>query len=128
LSRGWLAVEAVAGIATGIFAFTRPAITALALTFMIAAWAVVTGVMKIAEAIRLRKLIRREWMLVLSGIISVLFGGLLVVMPISGIIGLMWALGIYGLVCGGMLLALAIRLRHAGDLTDTEEEEPRRAA
>jgi uncharacterized membrane protein HdeD (DUF308 family) len=130
LSRGWLAVEAVAGIGTGILTFWQPGMTALALTYLIAAWALVTGVMKIATAIRLRKHIRREWLLVLSGIISILFGGLLAIMPVSGIIGLMWAVGIYGLVLGSMLLALSIRLRHAGDLpaAAAEEQAPRRAA
>jgi uncharacterized membrane protein HdeD (DUF308 family) len=130
LSRGWLAVEAVAGIGTGILTFWRPGMTALALTYLISAWALVTGVMKIAEAIRLRKHIRHEWLLVLSGIISILFGGLLAIMPVSGIIALMWAVGFYGLVLGGMLLALAIRLRHAGDLPEAaaEEQAPPRAA
>jgi uncharacterized membrane protein HdeD (DUF308 family) len=128
LSRGWLAVEAVAGIVTGIFTFARPAMTALALTFLIGAWALVTGIMKIAAAIRLRKQIQHEWFLILSGIISILFGGFVAVMPIPGIIGLMWAVGIYGLVFGSLLVALSIRLRHAGDLPAEAEEAPRRAA
>jgi len=128
LNRGWLAIEAVAGIATGIFTFYNPAMTAVALTLLIAAWAIVTGVMKIVSAIRLRKLIRREWLLVLSGLVSILFGGLLALMPVPGIIGLMWAVGIYGLVLGGLLVALSIRLRHAGDLPVRAEEAPRRAA
>jgi uncharacterized membrane protein HdeD (DUF308 family) len=130
LSRGWLAIEAFTGILVGIFTFMRPARTALALTYLIAAWALITGVMKIAEAIRLRKEIQHEWLLVLSGIVSILFGGLLATLPIPGIIGLMWAVGVYGLVFGGMLLALSLRLRRARDLRARAEadETPRRAA
>jgi len=128
LSRGLLALEAAAGIGTGLLTLFRPAMTVVALTFLIAAWALVTGVMKIASAIRLRKQIRHEWLLILSGVVSILFGGLLATMPASGIVGLMWAIGIYGLIFGSMLIALSIRLRHAGDLPVAEEEAPRRAA
>jgi uncharacterized membrane protein HdeD (DUF308 family) len=127
VNRGWVAVEAIAGIAVGVLTFWRPAKTVLALIYLIAAWALVTGVMKIAAAIRLRKQIRREWLLVLSGLISILFGGLLAMMPIPGIIGLMWAVGIYGLVFGSMLVALSFRLRRAGEV-GAEEEAPPRAA
>jgi uncharacterized membrane protein HdeD (DUF308 family) len=74
LSKGWLALEAAAGIGIGIISFFSPGITALALTYLIAAWALVTGVTKIANAIRLRKQIRGEAWLILSGVISVAFG------------------------------------------------------
>jgi len=127
LHRGWLAIEAIAGIAVGIFTFRRPASTGLALTYLIAAWALVTGVMKIAEAIRLRKQIRHEWLLVLSGLISILFGGLLAVMPIPGIIGLIWVVGLYGLVFGAMEVALSFRLRRAADIRPAEEAPPKAA-
>jgi len=127
LSRGLLAVEAAAGIGTGIFTFFQPAITGLALTFLIAAWALITGVMKIASAIQLRKQVRHEWLLILSGLITILFGVLLAVRPVSGIIGLMWAVGVYGLVLGSMLIGLSVRLRHAGELP-VAQEAPRRAA
>jgi uncharacterized membrane protein HdeD (DUF308 family) len=128
LNRGWLAIEAIAGIAVGVLTFRRPASTGLALTYLIAAWALVTGVMKIAEAIRLRKHIRNEWLLVLSGLVSILFGGLLAAMPIPGIIGLIWVVGLYGLVFGAMEVALSFRLRRAGDVRPPAEEAPRKAA
>jgi uncharacterized membrane protein HdeD (DUF308 family) len=127
MSRGWLAIEAIAGISIGVLTFRQPMMTAVALTYLIAAWALVTGVMKIAAAIRLRKQIRREWLLVLSGLISIVFAGLLAAMPIQGVIGLMWAVGIYGLVFGSMLVALSFRLRRAGE-TRAEREAPPRAA
>jgi uncharacterized membrane protein HdeD (DUF308 family) len=124
-----VAIEAAAGIIIGVLTIWRPGITVLALTYLIAAWAVVTGIMKVAEAIRLRKEIRNEWLLVLSGIISILFGGLIASRPMAGLIGLMWAVGVYGLVFGTMLVGLSIRLRRVGKLPPTAAEQvPPKAA
>ena len=123
MSRGWLALEAAAGILVGILALFRPGITALSLVYLIGAWAIVTGIFKIATAIRLRKRIQREWLLVLSGIVSIIFGGILALSPLPGIMGLMWALGIFGLVFGTMLVVAAFRLRRLDDIA-----EHRRAA
>jgi uncharacterized membrane protein HdeD (DUF308 family) len=86
-------------------------------------------VIKIAAAIRLRKQIRQEWLLALSGLLSVAFGGLLAVMPIPGIIGMMWAVGVYGLAFGTMLLVLSARLKRAGEPpAEVESQAPPRAA
>jgi uncharacterized membrane protein HdeD (DUF308 family) len=125
LGKGWLALEAVAGIGTGLITFLWPGITALAVTYLIAAWAVVTGVMKIANAIRLRKQIRREGWLILSGLISVAFGALLAWMPLPGIVGMMWAVGFFGVASGTVLLVLSSRLRRAGEAPSAAEPEAR---
>ena len=118
LGRGWLALEAVAGILIGIITMIWPGIAALNLVLLIAAWALVTGALKIAAAIRLRKRIRREWLLVLSGLVSIIFGALLVWRPLLGIVGLVWALGIFGLVYGALLVSLAMRMRRWDDLIE----------
>lgn len=125
LNRGWLALEAVAGIVAGVITLVWPGITAAGLIYLISAWAMVTGVIKIVNAVRLRKQIRREWLLILSGVASILLGGILAVMPLPGIVALMWAVGAYGLVFGGLLVVLAIRLRRFDEAR--REERPRAA-
>jgi uncharacterized membrane protein HdeD (DUF308 family) len=77
----------------------------------IGAWAIVTGVFEIAAAIRLRRYIKGEWLLALSGIISVLFGFLVFAFPTAGAVGIAWVLGIYAVAAGMVLVALGVRLR-----------------
>lgn len=76
----------VAGIVLGLLVFVWPDISALALLYLNAAWAITTGVFEIAAAIRLRREIDGEWLLALAGIASVLFGALLILFPGSGAI------------------------------------------
>src|SRR5712692_1803691 len=73
--RWWvLVLEGLVGIGAGVVTLIWPGITALALLYVIAAWALVTGGLEIAAAIRLRKVITGEWLLVLTGIASVALG------------------------------------------------------
>jgi uncharacterized membrane protein HdeD (DUF308 family) len=104
-------IRGLLGIAVGIVTFVWPGITELALLYIIAAWAVVTGGFEIAAAIRLRKEIRGEWLLVLSGAISVLFGLALMVYPAAGALAIVWLLGSYAIIFGVLLLVLGLRLR-----------------
>ena len=109
--RGWLIAEGVIGIGAGVITFVWPTITTLALLFMIAFWAVLTGVLEMVAAVRLRREMRGEWLLALSGILSVVFGILLAVWPATGALALVILIGIYAIVFGVALLALALRLR-----------------
>jgi len=124
--RGWLALEGIAGIIAGILTFVWPGITAVALIALVAAWALVTGIMKIVLAIRLRKEIRDEWLLALSGVASILLAALMMLAPLPATLGLVWALGIFAIVLGGLLIALAVRVRHWE--RSSGEEPLRRAA
>lgn len=105
--RRWIAFSGVSGIATGLVTFVWPSITALALLFVIAAWAFAAGISLIAMAISERKRLRGEWALVLTGVLSVLFGAVLVVTPGSGALGITWAIGWYATFYGAMSLSVA---------------------
>jgi uncharacterized membrane protein HdeD (DUF308 family) len=108
---GALLFEGIVGILAAFLTALWPAITALVLVFVIAAWAIATGVAEIAAAIRLRRHIRGEWLMALAGIASVLFGVLLAAMPLAGALVIALWVGAYLLITGGTLVALGLRLR-----------------
>jgi uncharacterized membrane protein HdeD (DUF308 family) len=111
---GMLLLEGICGIAAGIIAFAWTGMTALVLVYLIAAWAIVTGVLEIAAAVRLRQMIEGEWLLGLSGVLSVLLGILIMARPGIGLLAWVWMIGAYALLFGIVLLALAFRLRAHG--------------
>src|ERR1700738_253165 len=88
------------GILAGLLTFVMPGITALGLLILIALWAIVTGMMELVAAIRLRKIITNAWLLVLTGVLSIAFGVLLILMPAAGALSLTWGVGIWALVFG----------------------------
>jgi uncharacterized membrane protein HdeD (DUF308 family) len=103
--------EGVIGMVAGLVAFFLPGLTALALLFVIAAWAILTGIMEVIAAVRLRRIINNEWALILSGVLSVIFGLLLVAQPGAGALAVVWLIGIYAVIFGVALLAFAWRRR-----------------
>ena len=113
-ARWWLLlVEGILGVLAGIVAFVWPGLTALALLYFVAAWAIVTGIFEIVGAIRLRREIEGEWALILGGALSVLFGVLLLVVgPGVGLLSLVWLIGVYAVAFGVLLLILAFRVRN----------------
>jgi uncharacterized membrane protein HdeD (DUF308 family) len=108
---GALLFEGVAGILAALATVVWPAITAISLLYVIAAWALVTGVFEIAAALRLRKHISGEWMLALSGVLSVLFGAAIMIFPLAGALAIALWVGAYCLIFGLVLMALGFRLR-----------------
>jgi uncharacterized membrane protein HdeD (DUF308 family) len=110
--RSWAHVaQGVVGIGAGILTFAWPGITALALVWFIAAWAIVTGALEIAAAVRLRKVIKGEWLLALSGALSMAFGLLVFAFPAAGAVSIAFVLGAYAVAGGVVLVMLGIRLR-----------------
>ena len=107
----WLLLVGVLGIIVGILTFIYPGITAVALLYLIAGWAIVRGIFEIIAAIQLRKEISYEWMLVLGGILSILFGVVLIVNPAAGALAMISVIGAYALVFGLVMIVLAFRLR-----------------
>jgi uncharacterized membrane protein HdeD (DUF308 family) len=106
-----LLLGGLVGIGVGILTFISPGITALALLFYMAIWAIATGVLEIVGAIRLRKEIDNEWLFLLAGVVSVAFGILLAARPGAGALGVLWVIGFYAIVFGVLLLILAFRVR-----------------
>jgi uncharacterized membrane protein HdeD (DUF308 family) len=106
-----LALEGVVSILAGLVAFVWPGLTALALLYIIAFWAIVTGALEIFAAVRLRRIISNELGLIIGGVLSVLFGIVLLVAPGAGALAVVILIGAYAIVFGIALLGLAWRLR-----------------
>ena len=106
-----LLVEGIIGVIAGILAILWPGITAMVLLYLIAFWAIVTGVFEIMAGIRLRQVIAGELMLILMGALSVLFGIFIIVFPSAGALAIVIWIGAYALLFGIMLIVLAFRLR-----------------
>jgi len=111
--RRWMLIlEGLVGIAAGIVTFIWPGAASLAILTIIAAWAIITGIFEIIAAIRLREEIEGEWLMFLSGLLSVLFGIALAIWPAAGLVAVTWMIGAYAIVFGILLIVLGFRLRN----------------
>ena len=109
-----LLLEGILGVVIGVITLAWPGITALAWLYVIAAWAIVTGILEIVLAIRLRRVIEGEFWVGLTGVASILLGIGLALMPVAGLIAWVWLIGAYAIAFGILLIAAAVRLRKAG--------------
>jgi uncharacterized membrane protein HdeD (DUF308 family) len=111
VNRWLLALEGVVGIAAGIITLRSPTTTAVVLIFFVWIWALVTGVVRIAEAIRLRKQIQGEMWLALSGVVTIAFGLMLRLRPLAGLVALAWIIAAFALLFGLLEIMLSLELR-----------------
>jgi uncharacterized membrane protein HdeD (DUF308 family) len=111
---GFELVGGILGIIVGILTFRAPGLTALALVLYIAAWSLVRGAIDIVLAIRLRREIEGEWLLILAGIASIVFAGLLMWNPGPGALALLWLIASYAIVFGVLAIIFGIRARGFG--------------
>lgn len=110
--RWWVGLlEGLVGVAVGILTFIWPEITALVLLYLIAVWAIFTGILEIWGAIQLRREINNEVLLGISGLLSIIFGVLLILAPGSGALAVTWLIGFYAILFGIMMIALGFRVR-----------------
>jgi len=107
----WLLVEGVLGIIVGVITFFYPGITALWLVYLFAAWALLSGILAIATAIRVRQSVANEILMILFGALSIVAGIVIFFVPAAGVIAIAWTIGVYAFLAGIFLIGLAFRLR-----------------
>jgi uncharacterized membrane protein HdeD (DUF308 family) len=106
-----LAVLGLIGIAVGLATFAWPQITAVTLLALIATWAILTGILEIVAAVRFRKVIAKEWLMALAGILSIAFGVLMIARPGAGALAVVWIIGWYAILFGITLTILGFRIK-----------------
>ena len=107
----WLLLG-ILGVVAGAIGLLAPATAAAVLVLLLAAYAIATGILMIWMGVKLRKEITREWLLILAGVVSVIFGAVIVWQPLAGLLGLVWAIGVWAILVGVLKIALAFRARH----------------
>jgi uncharacterized membrane protein HdeD (DUF308 family) len=103
--------EGIAGIIFGLIILVWPGISAFGLLYLIGVWAIITGIFEITAAIRLRQHFTNEWLLIVGGVASLVFGLLILVVPRAGVLAVVWWIGTYAIFFGMVYIALALRLR-----------------
>ncbi len=111
-SWGWMLFDGLIGLAIGLFAIFRPAATALGLLFLVAVWAIARGVLEIVVAISLRRELKGEWRLLIAGLLSLVFGLIVLSRPGAGLLAVLWLVGLYAVLYGIMLVMLAFKARN----------------
>jgi uncharacterized membrane protein HdeD (DUF308 family) len=106
-----VALEGLAGVVAGGAIFVWPDLSVLGLAYLVGYWAIVSGGLAIAGAMRLRAHVAGEWLYLLFGAVSVVFGGVVLFAPSTGLLYIVLMTSIYGFVTGFTMLAMAFRAR-----------------
>ncbi len=123
----WMLLEGIVGVIFGIIVLTFPVGAAIAVTLVIAGWAIATGIFEVVQAIRLREEIKGEFWLGLAGIASIIFGVLAILFPLTTFLTLTWLIAGYAIMFGVVLIMLAFRVRNAAGGGSTSASSPSRA-
>jgi uncharacterized membrane protein HdeD (DUF308 family) len=108
----WLVLlEGLVGIGVGLVTLLVPGVTTIALLFYIAVRSIATGIVQIVAALRIRKEIEGEWLLIAAGLVSVLFGALLLAQPAAGALAVLWLIATFAIALGIVLVLLAFKAR-----------------
>ncbi|HEY0504340.1 MAG TPA: DUF308 domain-containing protein [Lysobacter sp.] len=111
VSKGWMALYAVASLAFGVMAVINPVKTAKVLLLLLAAWLIVAGIWRIVLAIRIRKEITGEWMIALSGVLAIILGVMFAAAPAAGLVTVALWMGLGALIYGVLQIIAGFRLR-----------------
>jgi uncharacterized membrane protein HdeD (DUF308 family) len=109
--RWWLGLTGVVSILAGLAAFFYTGITTQVLLAIIAVWAIIIGIVQIWGAIELRRILDDTWLLGLAGALAIAFGVIMIAKPGAGALALVWTIGWFAIVFGGLYIALAFQLR-----------------
>lgn len=109
--RWWMVLWGLVGVAAGVVIFLQPEIGAVALVYLIAAWAIITGSLELAAAFAWRREIHNEWVLAAAGVLSILVGAAMAIFPGEGAVALVWLIGAHAVVLGVLLVIVAFRIR-----------------
>ena len=111
-----LLIGGLLSIGVGVLTFMVPGVTALVLLFFIAIRSIAMGIIEIVLAVHLRKVIKGEWLLILGGLLSIVFGGILMAQPGVGVLAVLWIIATYAILFGVLLVILAFKARSFGKL------------
>jgi len=111
MRRPLLLIEGAIGILFGLLALFWPGLTALALLYFVAFWIILSGIARVVMAIMLRQEIENEWSIALSGVLSVILGLILLLLPGAGLLAYTWLIGLLALAVGVALIYYAFRVR-----------------
>jgi uncharacterized membrane protein HdeD (DUF308 family) len=119
-SRWWaLLLEGLAGLIVAFIVWTEPQLSTYGLVYAIAIWAIITGAMEIVAGLQLRDVIANEWLYILAGILSIVFGVLVIRNPDAGFTGVAWLIGVYAIFFGILQLGLSYRLNQLRSAAQT---------
>lgn len=127
-SRWWIFLfEGIVGIVVAFLVATQPALTAISLLFVIAFWAIVTGVIEIVAGVQLRDHVAQEWLYIVGGVLSIALGVLMLRDPAAGVVAVAWLVAYYAILFGLLQIGLAFRLRRAHAAVATSRTTPAQA-